>query len=59
MRRTTIAALLALVALTTLPGCVVSLFSSSKVGDETIERTEDLERRMDRVEETMDQRSGT
>jgi len=59
VRRTTIAALLALAALTTLPGCVVSLFSSSEVGEETMERTESLERRMDRVEETMDQRSRT
>ena len=59
MRSRTLAALLALVALTTLPGCVVSLFSDSKVSDDSVRRTEDLERRMDRVDEVIRTRSGT
>jgi hypothetical protein len=59
MRSHTLAALLALVALTTLPGCVISLFSDSKVSDDTLARTEQLENRMDRVDEAMQQRSAT
>jgi hypothetical protein len=49
--------LLALAAVTTLPGCVVSLFSDSRVSADTLSRAEYLENRMDRVEQVMRERS--
>ena len=59
MRGRTAALLLALGAVTLLPGCVVSLFSSSTVSEDADVRTEQLERRMDHVDDVMRQRSGT